>query len=275
MTDKLHDLARDEALPNGQAVRVLDEAAQRRLASSAALSLRQVQLKALKAGIIPRRYLRNFFHYTPDDQSRLLESRVAQVGLGGLGGHILDILARMGVGRIRAADGDTFDEHNLNRQLLSTLTTVGFSKALAAMERVRAVNPAVELEAHQEFLTAASLGGFLEGCSVAVDALGGLADREALQKAAAAADIPLVTGAMAGLTGYVAVVRPGMPGPASFMGQSSAAENALGTPPASVNVVASIMAQEVIRLLLSGSSPLENGMLLIDLQSLSFETVRF
>ena len=268
-------LAHDEPLPDGGVVRSLDEAGLRRLAADSGTTLRQASRTALRAGIWPRRYLRNSGK-TPRDlqhQLALVEARAAQVGLGGLGGHLLELLARQGVGGLRAADGDIFEEHNLNRQLLATAQTVGQPKAQAAAQRIAQVNPAVELETLQAFLNESDLPEFLSGCHVVLDALGGLASRQALQRAASRAQLPLVTGAMAGNTGYVAVVLPGTPGPADFLGQGAAAEDTLGTPPASVAVVAALMAREAVRLITCGTSPLAGAMLLIDLETPGFERV--
>ncbi len=107
-----------------------------------------------------------------------------------------------------------------------------------------------------------------------MDALGGLTSRLALQRAASDANIPLVTGALAGWTGYIAVVMPGESGPADFMGQNDAAEEQLGCPAPSVAFMASVMATETIRLLIDASSSLAGKILIIDLQTLSFDTMK-
>lgn len=265
--------AREERLPSGATARVLCLAAEAWLAQDLNVTRREVQIAALLKGIMPVRYLRNQGSLRVEDQLTLLGSRVAMVGLGGLGGHVLEILARTGVGHIRAADMDVFEEHNLNRQLLSSQATLGMPKAEAALLRAREINPAVTVEARQEFLVDETMPGFLDGARLALDCLGGLASRLALQRAAAAAGIPLVTGAMAGLTGYVAVVEPGKPGPAEFLGQGHSAEETLGTPAQSVALVATLMAAEAMRLLTGKPSPLAGGMLLIDLGELRFEKV--
>ena len=118
-----------------------------------------------------------------------------------------------------------------------------------------------------------SLPDFLENCHVAIDALGGLKTRLALQKAAAKADVPLVTGALAGWTGYVSVVMPGQSGPADIMGQNNAAEETLGCPSPAVTLVASLMATETIRILSGFPSSIAGKILIIDLQSFTFETI--
>ncbi|WP_243545848.1 HesA/MoeB/ThiF family protein [Pseudodesulfovibrio tunisiensis] len=233
----------------------------------------EVEALALDSGVIPKRYSRSRNAIAADQQARLLRSRVAQVGLGGLGGNLLEMLVRSGVGRIRCADGDVFEETNLNRQMLSTMGFLNRPKAEAARDRSGKINPSVEMEAANTFLDAKTMPEFLQGADVAVDALGGLDCRPLLRRTAAEAGIPLVTGALAGWTGYAAVVLPGSPGPADFMGTDNAAEETLGCPAPTVTVVASIMAAEIIAIL-SGAQPrLAGKMLLMDLQSMSFETV--
>ncbi|MDO9631014.1 MAG: ThiF family adenylyltransferase, partial [Humidesulfovibrio sp.] len=154
-------------------------------------AMAHVELAALALGIMPERYLRNSTTYSFAEQIRLLQSRVALVGLGGLGGHVLEILARSGVGQICAADGDEFQPSNLNRQLLCTQRSINGYKAAAAAARVQQVNPAVDFEPVAAYLDEGLMERFLLGANLAVDALGGLKDRPALLRQAAAAGIPL------------------------------------------------------------------------------------
>ena len=72
---------------------------------------------------------------------RLRRARVAIFGLGGVGGHAMEALARCGVGALDLIDNDRISLSNLNRQLLATLDTVGQNKVDAAAERVRSINP--------------------------------------------------------------------------------------------------------------------------------------
>ena len=80
------------------------------------------------------RYLRNIPALTEAECLTLRKKRVLVVGCGGLGGHIIDQLARIGVGFLRVVDGDVFDPSNLNRQLLSNVQMLGISKAKACVE---------------------------------------------------------------------------------------------------------------------------------------------
>lgn len=74
------------------------------------------------------RYIRNLTTISEDDMKILKKSKVLVVGCGGLGGYIIEMLSRVGIGNITAMDGDVFDETNLNRQLFSSMSTLGRKK---------------------------------------------------------------------------------------------------------------------------------------------------
>ncbi len=101
------------------------------------------------------RYARNIPALTQEECLLLQTKRILVVGCGGLGGHIIDQLARIGVGTLRVCDGDVFEPSNLNRQLLSRVPLLGTSKARAAADHVAKVNPDVAVEAVEEFMTEA------------------------------------------------------------------------------------------------------------------------
>ena len=85
------------------------------------------------------RYERNLPALTEEACQILRKKRVLVVGCGGLGGHLIDMLARIGIGAMRVVDGDVFEPSNLNRQLLSEVPLLGISKARAAADRVARV----------------------------------------------------------------------------------------------------------------------------------------
>src|SRR5512133_248942 len=109
------------------------------------VSLAQVESSILALGLLPARYQRNRQAISAEQQRILFHSRVAVIGCGGLGGYVIEELARLGVGTIIAIDPDVFEEHNLNRQLLSSPATLGRAKVEAAAARIAEINPAVTL----------------------------------------------------------------------------------------------------------------------------------
>jgi len=90
--------------------------------------------------IIPTRYLRSLGTVGWDGQKKLLEATVVIIGAGGLGGWIIEGLARMGVGHLVVVDGDVFEENNLNRQLLCTEGSLGEAKT-ASVVSLRSMVP--------------------------------------------------------------------------------------------------------------------------------------
>jgi tRNA A37 threonylcarbamoyladenosine dehydratase len=84
---------------------------------------------------------------------RLRRLHVLVVGLGGVGSYAAEFLARAGVGRMTIVDGDTVDLTNTNRQLPALHSTVGQSKAGVMADRMRDINPDLQLEVREEFLT--------------------------------------------------------------------------------------------------------------------------
>lgn len=82
----------------------------------------------------------------PEGVARLAAAHVILFGLGGVGGHVAEALARAGVGRLTLVDGDTVAESNLNRQILALRSTLGQPKARAAADRIRDIAPDCRVE---------------------------------------------------------------------------------------------------------------------------------
>jgi molybdopterin/thiamine biosynthesis adenylyltransferase len=233
-------------------------------------SIREVELAALEAGIVPWRYVCNVGTIGLDGQAKLLQATAAVVGLGGLGGFVTEALARMGVGRLILIDGDTFEEHNFNRQLLSGEGKLGMSKAEVARQRVAEINSAVEVTAHAAMLTGENLPQLLRGADVVVDALDRLPIRLILQEGVQALGVPLVHGGIAGFLGQVMTIFPGGPGLRGLYGGTGelpeqGLEAQLGTPAATPMAVAAWEAQEVVKILAGCGEPLRDRLLVMDM----------
>lgn len=135
-----------------------------------------------------------------EDAVRKLEnSRVAVVGLGGVGGHVLETLARAGVGEFVLVDGDVVDESNLNRQIIATVKTVGQAKAKVAKERVLEINPLAEVVEVQARLTEGNVESILSGdIDYIADCIDSLPDKVALVCFAQKKGIPIISACGAG-----------------------------------------------------------------------------
>ena len=155
------------------------------------------------------RYIRNVPALTAEECARLGQKRVAVIGCGGLGGYLIELLARVGVGAIQVVDGDVFESSNLNRQLLSAPDLLGASKAEAAARRIARINPEVEAQSFPVFLDEGNAPRLIEGCDAVLDALDGIPARKTLARACAQAGIPYVYGAISGWVAQAAVSMPG------------------------------------------------------------------
>jgi len=89
---------------------------------------------------------------------KLQRARVAVFGIGGVGGYVVEALARSGVGALDLFDGDTVALTNINRQIIALESTVGRPKVEVARERVLQINPACQVEARQLFFTPENAG---------------------------------------------------------------------------------------------------------------------
>ncbi|RQD68233.1 MAG: hypothetical protein D5R98_00100 [Desulfonatronovibrio sp. MSAO_Bac4] len=237
------------------------------------LSPHQAQIQALKANILPERYLRNTPSLSMNKQILLAESRVFLIGLGGLGGYILEILARTGVGEFILADGDHFEESNLNRQILGTTESIGQSKAFEAEKRIKSVNPFCNARIIPEFLDHSALPALIQSTDLVIDALGGIKFRPTLLDQASKADLPLITGFVAGTTGLASTVYPQGKSPSAFWqgDDLQGAENILGNMATIVSMIATIQASEAIRIITQGTPRLRDKVLVADSENLTFE----
>jgi len=252
----------------GQDLWVIGLPVVRKLANEAGLSLREAEIAALEHQVVPSRYRRNLGTVGWEGQIALLRATVGIVGAGGLGGWIIEGLARMGLGRLIVVDGDVFEENNLNRQAFCTESTVGQSKVEAARQRVAQVNAAVEVVTYQAHVDGAQMVDLLSGAQVLVDALDTLPARLALQRAAQKLDVPLVHGAIAGYVGQVMTIFPGDPGLQGLYGSGTVPERGAevqwGNPAATPMMVAAWQIQEVVKWITGRGEPLRGRLLILD-----------
>jgi molybdopterin-synthase adenylyltransferase len=265
-----------EEIPDaaGRRVRVLREAHANGIAAQEGCALLHVHQIALEAGILPLRYLRNIDTISVKEQLRLARSRVTVAGAGGLGGQVILLLARLGVGEIVVIDRDVFDETNLNRQALSGMSSMGASKARVAAEVVRSINPGVEIFARAVALEPDNAEELLTGSDVAVDALDNIPGRLLLEKAAGDLGIPMVHGALAGLEGQVMTVFPGDRGLNALYGDSNPEGDAVESPEALLGVlgptaavIATLQAVEAVKVLLEKGEVFRNTLVHVDLET--------
>jgi len=260
--------------PANREVRVLTEHDSLDLAEHYDAHISEIYIQALKIGICPYRYIRNRESISINEQLKLAQSKVSIIGSGGLGGSVILILARMGVGHLVIVDHDVFDETNLNRQAISSNSNLGMSKCEEAEKLVKQINPGVIVTSHHIKLESDTAVKNLEGCHIVVDALDNISDRFILQNATKTLNIPLVHGAVAGFSGQVMTIFPEDAGLEAIFGkqpiridESKRHEAVMGVPAVTPSLVASFQAMEVIKVLLDKENLFRNCLLYIDLES--------
>ncbi len=274
---ELHELIRKRSIKiidnAARQVQVLEDDQATKTATELGHTLHGVYREALTLGIVPYRYIRNRDAISVQEQLELAASRVAVVGAGGLGGQVILLLARVGIGHLVVVDHDLFDETNLNRQALCHRESIGRSKSEEAVARVRSINPGVEVTPHQAKIDASNAGEILAGSDVVVDALDNVPTRFALERETKALKIPLVHGAVAGFEGRMMTIFPEDPGLKTLYGDepvevddTKRPEAIMGVPVLTPSFIANLQAVEVLKIILKRGKLFRNIMLHVDLE---------
>ena len=219
--------------------------------------------------MVPERYTQQQPILTAEGQALLAQKRVLIVGCGGLGGHLIENMLRLGVGSILAVDPDTFEESNLNRQLLCTEPLLGTSKAEAAAARARTVNPGVRFQALPVAFTAENGDELVQGCDLVLDGLDSVPARLLLEEVCARQGVPLVHGAIGGELVQVAVVPPGSGLLRALYAGAASAERPKVSVAYAPACCAAIQSAQALRLLLNERPPLWGRVLALDMSTMT------
>lgn len=213
-----------------------------------------------------------------DGQLNLRNARVCIVGLGGLGSPAALQLAAMGVGYLRLVDYDVVELSNLQRQHLYTTNSVGYPKVEVAAERLRALNPYIEIEPLPLYVGVNNVGDVIRETDLVVDGLDRMSPRYALNRACVRLGIPYVFGAAIMTFGNVSTIIPGKTACLECF-QRDFEDNMLptcavaGIHPAITNLIASIQVSEATRIILGEKPSLANKLLHCDIWHMEFEEV--
>ncbi|MDR2967206.1 MAG: HesA/MoeB/ThiF family protein [Methanobacteriaceae archaeon] len=142
---------------------------------------------------------------TKSQQTRFKESEIAVIGCGGLGGTIIEMLTRMGLGNLTIIDKDSFDMSNLNRQVMSSIDSIGKPKSEVTKEKIRLINPYVKVNAINEELNETNLEKIIGNCDIAIDALDNIVTRVLVSRYTKEKEISFVHGAVHGTMGQLTV----------------------------------------------------------------------
>jgi len=255
--------------PNKKKMRVIDFKVVRFIASKKKIPLLEVEISCLEQNIVPTRYLRNIGTVGIEGQLKLLRSTVVVCGAGGLGGTIIELLARQGAGHLVIIDNDKFAENNLNRQIIATESDLNKSKVKVAAARVKKINSAVVVSAFYKTINSRSIKKLIINASVVLDGLDNLKTRRIAARACDELKIPFVHGAIAGFSGQLMTILPGDNGLNAICGLSTAEdecgiETYTGNPAATPAVIAAWEVQEAIKIITGIGNPIRNRLIFLD-----------
>jgi molybdopterin/thiamine biosynthesis adenylyltransferase/rhodanese-related sulfurtransferase len=215
-------------------------------------------------------------------QQRLLDSRVALIGAGGLGSPAGLYLAAAGVGTLTLIDNDVVEKSNLQRQVLHTDARVGVAKTESARVALNALNPGVRIETRRERLRAANVESLIRDHDVVIDGADNFPTRYLLDAACRRLALPLVYGAVHRFTGQVSVFdarRDDSPcyrclfpePPAAADAPNCAEAGVLGVLP---GIIGLLQTNEAIKLLLGIGTPLVGRLLCFDALAATFRELK-
>jgi molybdopterin/thiamine biosynthesis adenylyltransferase len=213
-------------------------------------------------------------------QEKLKASKVALIGLGGLGSPISLYLAAAGVGHLLVVDPDVVSESNLQRQVLHSTEDLGIPKIESAVKRLGGLNPGCHVETAAERLTPDNAQTLLKGCDLLIDASDNYAARFAISDASCALGIPFIYGAVRRFEGQVALLDPAH-GTACyrclFPSKEEAdildRESAQGLLGAMPGMIGATQSMEALKFLAGIKSPLYGSMLSVDTLTMRFRTI--
>lgn len=212
-----------------------------------------------------------------EGQQRLKRASVLCVGSGGLGSSLLLYLAAAGVGRIGIVDGDRVEASNLQRQVIHGSASVGQAKTRSAAERLRDLNPHVQVVEHNTMLSSANALNILESYDLVCDGTDNFPSRYLINDACVLLAKPCIYGSVQGFEGQVSVFNltadspnyrdlvPQPPPPGLV--PSCAAGGVLGVVPGLIGL---IQATEAIKLIAGIGASLDGRVLLVDALAMRF-----
>jgi molybdopterin/thiamine biosynthesis adenylyltransferase len=269
-TDKMiRKLCKGRVSPAKQRMQVIDLESVRFISAQKRIARREAEILCLEHEVIPIRYIRNIGTIGIDGQLKLLRSTVAVCGAGGLGGTMIELLARQGIGHLVIIDKDKFEENDLNRQILATESDLQKSKINVAAARVKKINPAVMVTPVNKKIDSKNVGQLIKNAGVVLDGLDNLITRRIVADACIKLKIPFVHGAIAGFSGQLMTIFPEDKGVDAICGIETAEtgcgiETQTGNPAATPVVIAAWEVQEAIKIITGIGNPVRNRLLFLD-----------
>jgi adenylyltransferase/sulfurtransferase len=211
-------------------------------------------------------------------QKKLAESKVAVVGLGGLGTASSLYLVLAGVGNLRLIDQDTVELNNLHRQVLYSLDDLHYPKVEVSAKRLKKSNPLIKVEPVPENLNARNVESLLSGVDCVVDGLDNMRTRYLVNRACVKLGIPYVFGAAIGIEGNLSVFSTPETPCLECVFPNIDDSNMLtcdvrGVLGATPGIIGTMQAMETIKILTGIGSVLKGKLMICDFSDMYFITI--
>jgi len=211
-------------------------------------------------------------------QDKLRRSKVAIVGLGGLGSASALYLALAGVGYLRLVDQDTVELNNLHRQVLYSLDNLRYPKVEAATQRIQQINPNLKIEPIPENVGEDNVEEVVKGMDCVVDGLDNMRTRYLINRTCAKHQIPYVFGAAIGIEGNLSVFAPPetpcleciLPELDDSQLPTCQTRGVLGT---TTGIIGTMQAMESVKLLAGIGEPLKGKLMVCDFRDMYFTKI--
>jgi molybdopterin/thiamine biosynthesis adenylyltransferase len=207
-----------------------------------------------------------------DGQAALKNSTALVTGVGGLGGTVALYLAIAGIGKLILVRGGDLRLDDLNRQILMTDDWVGKPRVFKAKDTLAQINPHVEIEAVNDYITAENVDELVRRADIALDCAHNFDERDLLNAACVGHNRPMVEAAMNGMEAYLTTVIPGQTPCLSclFPEKPDWDRWGFGVVGAVPGTLACLTALEAIKFITGLGEPLKGQLLTMDLRRLEF-----
>jgi molybdopterin/thiamine biosynthesis adenylyltransferase/molybdopterin converting factor small subunit len=209
---------------------------------------------------------------------KLRESKICVIGIGGIGNPIVTQLTAMGIGKLKIVDRDVIEISNLHRQHLYTENDIGKVKVEVAVERLKGINPTVEIEAVPVSVSKYTAESIIKGFDVVIDALDSVDARYALNDACIKFGIPFIYAGALGMLGSICTILPNKSACLRCIFPALAEDDmptcsTEGVHPSILYLVSGVQVSETIKIITGQQPTLVNKLLYIDLNELSFDKI--
>lgn len=215
-----------------------------------------------------------------EGQMKIFDAKVLIIGAGGLGSPAALYLAAAGVGTIGIADADNVDLSNLQRQVIHHTSDIGKPKVESAAEKMRAINPDVEVRTYHEWVRAANIREMIRDYDFVIDGTDNFAAKFLINDACVLERKPFSHGGILRFNGQTMTVRPGESAcyrcafrgmPPKGVVPSCSEAGILG---AVAGMLGTIQAAEALKYILGVGELLTDSLLVFDAKDMSFSKVQ-